>query len=71
MFARLPEGSVQQFPAGNGAALARALRALLQSDSERQRGGAAALALGERLGSWDEAAALTEAAYRAAMEARA
>jgi glycosyltransferase involved in cell wall biosynthesis len=70
MFARLPEGSVQQFPAGDGAALAHALRALLQSGGERQRAGAAALALGERLGSWDEAAALTEAAYRAAMEAR-
>jgi hypothetical protein len=71
MFARLPQGSVQQFPAGDGAALTRALRALLQSGGKRQRAGAAALALGEKLGSWDGAAALTESAYRAAMEARA
>lgn len=69
MFARLPEGSALRFPAGDGAALTDVLRTLLRSDEGRRQAGAAALALGTKLGSWDEAAALTEAAYRAAMGA--
>lgn len=70
MFARLPDGSVQRFPAGNGAALTDVLRGLLRSGEARRDAGAAASELVEMLGSWGEAAALTEAAYSAAMDAR-
>jgi len=70
MFARLPEGSATRFPAGDSAALTDVLRTLLRSDEVRREAGAAALDLGTKLGSWDEAAALTEAAYRAAIGIR-
>lgn len=70
MFARLPEGAASRFPTGDAEALADALRPLVASAEARAKAGAAALALGEKLGSWDEAAALAEAAYRAALEGR-
>lgn len=69
MFARLPEGAASRFPAGDAGALADALRPLIVDGGVRERAGQAALALGRTLGSWDEAAALTEAAYAQAMEA--
>ncbi|MFT3965956.1 MAG: glycosyltransferase family 4 protein [Sphingobium sp.] len=68
MFARLPEGAVSRFPTGDAAALADALRPLVADAALRERAGQAARALGRELGSWDEAAALTEAAYRRAVD---
>ncbi|MET0364780.1 MAG: glycosyltransferase family 4 protein, partial [Sphingobium sp.] len=67
MFARLPEGSVSRFPVGEARALADALRPLIADRDARERAGEAALALGRELGSWDEAAALSEAAYERAI----
>lgn len=71
MFARLPEGATTRFPTGDAAVLADALRPLIASQDARDAGGAAARVLGQTLGNWDEAAALTEAAYIAAREGRA
>ena len=68
MFARLPEGSVTRFPTGDAVALVEALRPLLHSADARARAGTAAKALAGRLGTWDEAATLTEAAYADAIE---
>lgn len=70
MFARLPEGAVSRFSTGDTGALADALRPLIASPERRAGAGRAALALGQSLGSWDEAAALTEAAYNAAIAGR-
>ncbi|MET0240880.1 MAG: glycosyltransferase family 4 protein [Sphingobium sp.] len=67
MFARLPEGATVKFPVGEAGALADALRPLVAARAVREAAGRAALALGEQLGSWDEAAALTEAAYADAL----
>jgi glycosyltransferase involved in cell wall biosynthesis len=69
MFARLPEGAATRFPAGDAGALAVALRPLIQSRAARERAGAAALALGTKLGNWDEAAVLTGVAYDDAVAA--
>ncbi|HEX7819350.1 MAG TPA: glycosyltransferase family 4 protein [Sphingobium sp.] len=69
MFARLPEGAATRFPAGDAVALAAALRPLVHSRAARDQAGAAALGLGERLGNWDEAAAVTEAVYSDAIGA--
>lgn len=70
MFARLPEGAATRFPIGDARALADALRALIASPEMRTAAGQAALALGKTLGSWEEAAALTEAVYRSAIARR-
>ncbi|HEX7872230.1 MAG TPA: glycosyltransferase family 4 protein [Sphingobium sp.] len=69
MFARLPEGAVSRFPVGEVGALADALRPLIADRATRDRAGQAALALGRKLGSWDEVAALSEAAYAHAVAA--
>ena len=69
MFGRLPAGSVRQFPTGDGPALTDVLRGLLLSEGARRDAGAAAAAARATLGTWDEAAALTEAAYVAAIDA--
>ncbi|HEX7855854.1 MAG TPA: glycosyltransferase family 4 protein [Sphingobium sp.] len=69
MFARLPEGAASLFPAGDAGALAAALRPLIADPVARERAGQAALTLGQQLGSWDEAAAQSEAAYGRAIAA--
>ncbi len=69
MFARLPDGAAIRFPAGDARALADALRPLVGSHEARNKAGDAVLRLGARLGSWDEAAALTAAVYGQAVEA--
>ncbi len=68
MFGELDEGDVARFPAGDAGALADALRPLIAAEDARRRLGAAARALGARLGGWDEAAAATERVYAAARE---
>ncbi|HZV56655.1 MAG TPA: glycosyltransferase family 4 protein [Sphingobium sp.] len=68
MFGDLAESDVARFPAGDAGALADALRPLIHAESQRQRLGTAARALGARLGGWDEGAAATEQVYA---EARA
>jgi len=70
MFARLPTGTASRFPAGDAGALASALRSLIASPAARATAGDAARALAGTLGSWDEAAALTEAAYHQAIARR-
>ncbi|MET0360121.1 MAG: glycosyltransferase [Sphingobium sp.] len=67
MFARLPQGAVSRFPAGDAGALADALRGLVASAETREEAGRAALALGMQMGNWDEAALLTAAVYERAM----
>jgi glycosyltransferase involved in cell wall biosynthesis len=67
MFARLPQGAVARFPAGNAGALADALRGLVASAEAREQAGRAALALGTQMGNWDGAALLTAAVYERAM----
>lgn len=67
MFARLPEGAAARFPAGDADALTAALLPLLHSREVREEAGKAAAALAASLGSWDEAAALTEAVYQEAV----
>ena len=74
MFAALPdvdgEAAVALTPPGDSAALAQALLPLIESPAIRQAAGARALALGQRLGSWKEAAVRTVEVYRAAGAAR-
>jgi hypothetical protein len=70
MFGELDESAVARFPAGDAMALSDVLRPLIAQADARARLGAAALALHRRLGDWDEAAALTERAYEAALAGR-
>lgn len=69
MFARLPEGAATRFSTGDAAALADALRPLVQSPEARDRAGTAGMRLGAWLGSWQEAARLTAAVYADARDA--
>jgi glycosyltransferase involved in cell wall biosynthesis len=70
MFGELGEADVVRFPAGQSTAMADALRPLIADRATRERYGAAARALQARLGGWDEAAALTERVYAAALAGR-
>jgi glycosyltransferase involved in cell wall biosynthesis len=67
MFARLPAGGTGRFPAGDASKLKDILRPLLADQAARACAAEAAATLGTALGRWDDAAALTEAAYDAAL----